>query len=297
MGKLQNTSVAPNLAESELGPGVTPNLQGQQKHPPNIFRKLRFVRRLTVNKTWRATIFTIALALIGISSLIYSSKALANIVFYPLSDDVLKTKVILKPDTTSSPDAAILEGDLLDARQVVARRLDQLNLSGPYYLVNQSGQLAVTLPESEKMPYIINIITHVGEIEFIDGGIESPPLGQQIKTGFQANPGQNIYPVLFTGQEVEEVVPPDSATGQIFYRLNLNPAAAHRFADFVETQPDHYVCMVIDKQVINCSIMYHWNHKRLDILPNLSSGAVISLADLAVFLDSGPLPVPLQVER
>ena len=250
-----------------------------------------------MNKTWRATIFTIALALIGISSLIYSSKALANIVFYPLPEDALKTRVILKPNPSASLNAAILESGLSDARRVVDRRLDQLNLSGPYYLTSQPGQLAVTLPESERVSYVVNIITHVGEIEFIDGGAESPPLGRKIQTGLQANPDQNIYPLLFASQEVEEVIPPDSTTGQIFYRLALNPAAAHRFSDFVETQPDHYVCMVMDKQVINCSIMYHWNQNMIDILPNLSSGAVISLADLAVFLDSGPLPVPLKAER
>jgi preprotein translocase subunit SecD len=276
---------------------VRPTLSGQQKNPPDFFRKFQFVRRLTVNKTWRATIFTIALVLVGVLSLIYSSKALANIVFYPLSADDLNTRVILRPNTTTSPDAATLESNLLDARQVVARRLDQLNLSGPYYLVNQPGQLAVALPESERTPYVINIITHVGEIEFIDGGTELPPLGRQIKTSLHANPNQNIYQILFTGQEVEEVIPPTSTTGQIFYCLTLNPAAAHRFADFVETQSDHYVCMVMDKQVINCSVMYHWNSNTLDILPNLSSGTMISLTDLAVFLDSGPLPVPLKVEH
>jgi hypothetical protein len=30
-------------------------------------------------------------------------------------------------------------------------------------------------------------------------------------------------------------------------------------------------------------------------LPNLGSGTAISLADLAIFLESGPLPAPLNV--
>jgi hypothetical protein len=55
--------------------------------------------------------------------------------------------------------------------------------------------------------------------------------------------------------------------------------------------------MVIDQQVINCSSMYHLTDNTLDILPSLGSGNAISLNDLAVFVESGPLPMPLIVER
>ncbi|MBN1994589.1 MAG: hypothetical protein JW953_17960 [Anaerolineae bacterium] len=250
-----------------------------------------------MSKKWRVTFFTIALTLVGVLSLIYSSRALADLVLNPVADDALRTQVILKPDLVVLPGQAVLEADLRDARQVVARRLEQLDLPEPYYLVSQPGQLAVTLPETEKIPYVINILTHVGEIEFIDGGLERPPLGRQVATGLQSKPEQNIYRVLFAGQEIDEVAPPDSTTGQIFYRLVLDPTASRRVAQFVEAQPEHYICMVVDKQVINCSAMYHWSDHTLDILPNLGSGSLVSLADLAVFLDSGPLPVPLKVKR
>jgi hypothetical protein len=42
--------------------------------------------------------------------------------------------------------------------------------------------------------------------------------------------------------------------------------------------------------------MYHLTGNTLEILPGLSSDTVISLADLAIFLESGPLPVPFVVE-
>jgi hypothetical protein len=264
----------------------------------NVLRKIRFLWRFSVGRKWRATIFAITLLLIGALSLFYSSKALADLLFYPTPADALKTSIVLKPNPAVSSDATLMEADLLEARQVVAQRLDQLNLPGSYQLVNQSGQLTITLPESENTPYIINIVTHVGKIEFINGGLESPPLGRPVKTGLQAaSSEQNVYPTLFIGQEVEEIVPPDSTTGQIFYRLTLNSVAAKRFTDFVEAQPGAYVCMVLDRQVINCSVMYHLTNNTLDILPNLGSSTMVSLADLAIFLESGPLPLPLRVER
>jgi preprotein translocase subunit SecD len=101
---------------------------------------------------------------------------------------------------------------------------------------------------------------------------------------------------LFTGQEVEAAELPDSATGQIFYRLTLQPTAADRLNAFIETQQNGYLCMVMDGQVLNCSLMYHQSGNTVEILPGLSSGTILSLADLAIFIDSGPLPTPLKAE-
>jgi len=42
--------------------------------------------------------------------------------------------------------------------------------------------------------------------------------------------------------------------------------------------------------------MYHQAGNTIEILPGLSSGTFLSLADLAIFLESGPLPEPLQAE-
>jgi preprotein translocase subunit SecD len=274
---------------------ATPNSKKHQKHQ-NILKTSVFLRRYqNVGKKWRTTVFTTALLLVGVLSLIYSSRALADLVFYPVPTTGLHNRIVLRPPAAGLAHETDLETDLLIARQVVARRLEQLNLSGTYRLIAQDNQLTIMLPDHENTPYIVDIITHVGEIEFIDGGATLPPLGREIQTGLRTNPDQNVYRVLFSARGVEAVVPPDS--GQIFYRLTLNATAAQQFADFMGTQSGHYVCMVIDKQVINCSAMYHWTDNTLDILPSLGSGAVVSLADLAIFLNSGPLPVPLQVER
>jgi hypothetical protein len=245
-----------------------------------------FKRYRNMDKRWRLALFTTALIIVGTLSLVYSSRALADLIFYPVPGDGLQTQLVLRPDS---------QVNLADAGQVIARRLDQLNLSQSYQLVVHSDYIKITLPDTERIPYVIDMITRVGEIEFIDGGAVSPPLGQRVETGLPA--AESVYPVLFDAQEVDDVVPPDTATGQIFYRLVLSSAGAERMANFVENQPDHYVCMVIDRQVINCSSMYHWGDQTLDILPSLGSGAVVSLNDLALFIESGPLPVPLNIEH
>lgn len=260
----------------------------QEAHPQQsvFFRKFPFLWRYNnVGKKWRASIFTVALLLVGLFSLIYSTRALADLIFFPEPVESFQTRVTLSPNLSSDVDAA----KLLETREVVARRLVQLDVPGPYQLLTQNGQLSLMLPATEQTPYVIDLISHVGQIEFIDGGASSPPLGRWVE--------QDAYEVLFTVQDVQAVTPPNTETGQIFYRLSLTPAGSQQMAEFVANQGDHYVCMVIDQQVINCSSMYHLTGDTLDILPSLGSGTMISLNDLAVFVESGPLPIPLKVER
>jgi hypothetical protein len=271
--KQQNKRVLPN-------PQEPPYLQ-----PSDVIKKSRFLWRYNnVSKKWRASIFTIALLLVGALSLVYSTRAVADLIFFPTPLRDFQTRIILVPGLTGANTT-----ELLETRDVVAQRLDQLNMTGNYQLVAQNGHLNLTLPATEKTSYIIDLISHVGQIEFIDGGATSPPLGRWVQ--------KDEYDVLFTVQDVEMVTPPNTQTGQIFYRLSLTPSGSQRMAEFVTNQNDHYVCTVIDQQVINCSSMYHLTGTTLDILPSLSSGNMISLNDLAIFIKSGPLPVPLIVER
>lgn len=241
-------------------------------------------------------IFTTVLCLIGVFSLAYSARALADLTnLYQNSAGPLGVELILSPDTTVTTAPAASAETLIEAQQVVSQRMGNLRLAGSYSVAVEDERLVVRLPDNENMPYIASIISSVGEIEFINGGSTSPPIGRRVETAAQANPELDVYQTLFTGQEVESALLPDPAGGQIFYQLVLEPTSVERFARFVELQPGYYMCMVMDQQVINCSKMYHWSGNTVDILPGLSSGVAISLADLSIFLDSGPLPMPLKV--
>lgn len=231
------------------------------------------------------------LVLIGLVSLAYGSRALADLSAFDPAANVFETKLILSPDSIIPGNQ---EFELIEARPIIARRLDKLDLEGPYRLVIRNEQLEVTLPQGENIPYIASVITSIGEIVFISGGQVSPPVGEMVNLGVPSA-NHDTYPILFTSREVIEIVPPDAATGQIFYRLTLEPAAAGRLADFVASNSEAYICMVMDEQVINCSTLYHQNGANLEILPELSSGSAISMTDLALFLHSGPLSTRLKV--
>ncbi len=226
------------------------------------------------------------LFLLGVVSLVFGSQALADLSDFDPAADAFETKLILVPDAVIP---ANQEVELIAARPVIARRLDKLDLDGPYNLAIRNGQLVVTLPKDKNTPYVAAVITSVGEIVFVDGGTQDPPLDQKIQVGSRS------HQILFTSREVTEIVLPDSTDGQIFYRLTLTPAAAGRLENFVENHAQSFICMVLDEQVLNCSTMYHQNGSTLEILPEFSSNTAISMTDLAVFLYSGPLSTRLKV--
>jgi hypothetical protein len=232
-------------------------------------------------------ILMILLLLAGVS-LLFGGRVLADLSAFDPATNIFETKLVLAPDTLIPADQEI---QLLEARPVIARRLDKLAINGPYHLVIRHGQLEVTLPRDGNIPYIASVMTSIGEIAFIDGGAESPPVGQTIKTGLSESPPQ----ILFTSREVTGLTPPNAANGQIFYLLTLEAEAATRLAGFVAVHPNSFLCIALDDRVINCSTMYHLTDQTLEIMPELSSGDAASMSDLAIFLHSGPLTTRLKV--
>ena len=164
-------------------------------------------------------VFLLALLLFSFFSLSYSSQVIADLrTFYQDPRDALGVELVLR---AAAVEPAGNQADLSEVQQTIERRLDNLHLAGTYTVANLDNQLVVKLPHSENLPYVASVVSSVGEIEFIDGGTQTPPIGQVIQD--QTQPQH--YQTLFTGREIESAEPPDSAAGRIFYRLTLRPAA------------------------------------------------------------------------
>lgn len=220
--------------------------------------------------------------------LIYGSSVMAELVLdTPVAVDEQGTRIILTPDKET-----IAPRYLLEAQQVVTARLDQLHPVEQHRVHSEQGYLEIQLNDYENLPYILDVLTREGEVEFIDGGSQ-PPIGKFVNTVREKPLPAGTYYSIFSGQELAAVEPPSE--GQIFYRIKPKAEATQRFLDFLETHTGGFICLVIDDQVINCSKMYLWTGDTLEILPNLSSGTGLSLSDLGVFLKSGPLPMSLRV--
>jgi len=235
-------------------------------------------------------IFIIASLIIAAVALSYGTTVAADISrAEPVLIDQPGVKIVLGPQNGADLAAAPKEY-ILEAQRVINRRLDQLQPDGAFDTTVKQNRLEVHLPDQADIPAIVNIITRPGEVEFIHGGREIPPVGHEIETG----PAEaSKYQTLFRGRDIVAVHLPDS--GDIFYQITLHPATAGRMADFIENHAGEYICLVIDRHMVNCSKIYYWSGQTLDILPNIGGNIPLTLADLAIFLDSGPLPVPLEV--
>ena len=146
----------------------------------------------------------VVLCLLGAISLIYGSRALADLSVFDPADNVFEVKVILAPDTIIPGNQEV---ELIAARPVIARRLDKLELNGPYNLVIRNGYLEVTLPPGQNIPYIASVLTSVGEITFI-GSKKSPLPGEVVNPEAQLG-DRSRGAILFTSREVTEITPPE----------------------------------------------------------------------------------------
>ncbi|MBE7552947.1 MAG: hypothetical protein HS126_17890 [Anaerolineales bacterium] len=89
----------------------------------------------------------VILLLLGLVSLFYGSRALADLSTFDPTESVLETKLILAADTIIPTNQEV---ELIAARPVIANRLDKLEISGPYHVVIRNGQIEVTLPPRAK---------------------------------------------------------------------------------------------------------------------------------------------------
>ena len=230
--------------------------------------------------------------LITVLSFIFSSQALADLTtIYPAVGPAVGTELILSPEQNPALSETTLQLQLLDAEQVIARRLAKLDLPEPYTVTQQDGQLIVTLPEQVNRPYVNSFLAHIGDVQFLAGGTTAPPIGRHLNLEDKA-----AYESLFSGQDIEQILAPDAVSGQIFYEIVLKPEAAAQFKDLTGGGAGNHICIAMDHEVISCSAMYAWEDGSLEIMPNLSSNSVVTLADLAIFVDSGPLPLPLTLQ-
>ncbi len=187
----------------------------------------------------------------------------------------------LRPSEFCSP------AEMERAQQVISARLSGMPLDGPFEVVvsQQPQQLQVALPPGGSTPQVISVITQEGDARFVDAGSQLPRIGAAIE--------RDKYPTLFSGEDVEAMIPPRADDGELFYTITLNPNSARQLESF-NAQQGHYVCLVIDNEVASCSKMYHLLANTLEILPNVSSPD-FSMDDLVVLLTSGPLPTSFEI--
>jgi hypothetical protein len=192
---------------------------------------------------------------------------------------VVKLKATAPSDCTISKLEAV--------QQVLNQRLADLDFNGRYEIVIREDemQLEVNLPPLDNAPQVIDVITRVGEVKFVDAGSQVPSSGLVSSA--------DVFPTLFSSSDIRSVVPPETGTGELFYQIVIQPDAIQKL-DAIGNQPGNNVCLALDNAIASCSTMYHRTGDTLEILPSTGDND-ISIGEMALFLASGPLPVSLEI--
>jgi hypothetical protein len=177
--------------------------------------------------------------------------------------------------------------DLLLARHVIDQRLAYLEMGGDYEIVVREPDkaLQLTLPAGEATPQLVNVVTQIGEVKFVDAGSRQPQPGHLDSVG--------DYQTIFSSGDISAVSVPEAGTGELFYQLTLQPEAAPKLDKFDTSTPGSFVCLAVDDVLASCSEMYHRNGNTLEILPSISGD--ITVDELALLLSSGPLPTRFEI--
>ena len=128
------------------------------------------------------SIFLLSLVLIAGFTLGYNPRVLADwVLLSPTVVDHTSVKIELTPAQSANLSQLRLEAAPAEVQEVITQRLAQMQLKA-FEVKPLAEGVEVTLPNQENTAYIISVISRVGDVEFVDGGQSTPPLGQQITT-------------------------------------------------------------------------------------------------------------------
>jgi protein-export membrane protein SecD len=228
---------------------------------------------------------------------------------------------------------ALLAASMETARNIIERRVNGLGVSEALVQTQGEDRIVVELPGIDDPDVAIRTIKETGLLEFIDTGAAPLPAGLAVRTTLRegsATPAVTstqeitgtgevtttreitdtgevtptvplfaeqgtIYETEFSGRDLKQVgVDRDPTTGEFSVLFELQPESAQRFAEYTGSHVGQFLTIVLDGVVISSPQIQ-------SAIPD-GTGSITgdftfqSARSLAVQLQYGRLPVPLEVE-
>ena len=186
--------------------------------------------------------------------------------------------------------------DVVAAYQVLAQRLasDSSGASGPA-LALQGDRIGVSLPPGGESLAILAEASRIGRVELVDGGTEFLAIGSLVQTGPQAIPDQATYQSVLTSGDFVAAEARLGAKGRPVIEFTLTPAADARLAAQTADRRGYYLCLAVDRRIVNCPILRTPLTERQGVIELTGSATLTDARTLAMLLRSGPLPVAFKL--
>ena len=182
--------------------------------------------------------------------------------------------------------------DVEAAYQVLTQRLTfGSSGAGEPVLALQDDRIGVSLPPGAESSAILAEASRIGRVELVDGGTEFLAIGSLVQTGPQAIPDQATYQTVLTSVDFVAAEARPGAKGRPVIEFTLTAAADARLAAQTADRRGYYLCLAVDRRIVNCPILRTPLTGRQGVIEMTGSATLADSRTLAMLLRSGPLPV------
>ena len=207
-----------------------------------------------------------------------------------------KISIVFEPDYSqiSAIDSSALE----KTAEILTTRVHNLGYSNISFIVNDNNQIISKVPSYIDTKSLVEKISPIGLLEFVDLGNTPLPQGTVISTDLedvyiQQTTDEKRWHTIMANEGINEASISKDEAGNFQIMFSLTDKGKKVFADHTTANIGAYLGIVLDKVVMSVPII----NQPITDGQGMISGAYTqeSAQDLVIILKATPLPIPIKL--
>lgn len=207
-----------------------------------------------------------------------------------------KISIVFEPDFSqiSAIDSSALE----KTAEILTTRVHNLGYSNISFIVNDNNQIISKVPSYIDTKSLVEKISPIGLLEFVDLGNTPLPQGTVISTDLedvyiQQTTDEKRWHTIMANEGINEASMSKDEAGNFQIMFSLTDKGKKVFADHTTANIGTYLGIVLDKVVMSVPII----NQPITDGQGMISGAYTqeSAQDLVIILKATPLPIPIKL--
>jgi hypothetical protein len=207
-----------------------------------------------------------------------------------------KSSIVFEPDYSQ---ISIIDSSVLEkTAEILTRRAHNLGYSKTSFIVNDNSQIIGKVPSYIDTKSLVEKISPIGLLEFVDFGNTPLPEGTVISTDLeniyiQQTSDEKRWHTIMANEGINEASMTKDQAGNFQIMFSLTDNGKIVFAEHTTANVGSYLGIVLDKTIMSMPII----NQPITDGQGIISGAFTqeSAQDLAVILRTTPLPIPVKL--
>ncbi len=277
---------------------LNPNLEGAKANlidaESDFSNKSR--KKLSSSSTQQDILLKVAIGVISTLVIICFISGIGLVYVFGRDYFGPKNSIVFEPDYSqiSAIDSSALE----KTAEILTTRVQNLGYSNISFIVNDNSQIIGKVPISIDTKALVEKISPVGLLEFVDFGNTPLPQGTVISTDLenvylQLKTDEKRWHTIMANEGINEASMAKDEAGNFQIMFSLTDKGKKVFADHTTANVRTYLGIVLDKVVMSVPII----NQPITDGQGMISGAYTqeSAQDLVILLNSTPLPIPIKL--